>query len=96
MKVEDIKIKSKNNYNISVSLYIPNEDLDKIVIACHGFGGDKESSAIKYLAETIYKDNIGLICSPFKAYSIVLGIYEKSNTKDLGLVIGLSCLKGTK
>lgn len=68
MNVEDVKIKSKNNYNISASLYIPNEDIDKIVIACHGFGGDKESSAIKYLAETIYKDNIGLICFDFPGH----------------------------
>ena len=68
MNVEDIKIKSKNNYNISSRLYIPNEDIDKIVIACHGFGGDKESSAIKYLAETIYKDNIGLICFDFPGH----------------------------
>ena len=68
MNVEDVKIKSKNNYNISASLYIPNEDIDKIVIACHGFGGDKESSAIKYFAETIYKDNIGLICFDFPGH----------------------------
>ena len=39
---------------------------------------------------------IGLICSPSKAYSIVLIMDSKSNTIDLGFVIGLSCLKGTK
>ena len=44
----------------------------------------------------VFYNNIGLICSPFKANSIVLIIYSASNTIDLGLVIGLSCLKGTK
>ena len=68
MNVEELRIKSKNNYNISSLLYVPNNNLDKIVIACHGFGGDKESSAIKYLAETIYKDNFGLICFDFPGH----------------------------
>lgn len=44
----------------------------------------------------LFYNNIGLICSPSKAYSIVFIIYSKSNTMDLGFVIGLSCLKGTK
>ena len=32
----------------------------------------------------------------YNAYSIVLIIYSSSKTIDLGLVIGLSCLNGTK
>lgn len=50
---------------------------------------------MKYSILKFY-NNIGLICSPSKAYSMVLIIYSESNTMDLGFVIGLSCLKGTK
>lgn len=39
---------------------------------------------------------MGLSCSPSKANSIVFMMDSKSNTMDLGLVMGLSCLNGTK
>ena len=68
MNIENIKVKGKNNYNISSSLYLPSKNINRIVVACHGFGGDKESSAIKYLAETIYPKNIGLICFDFPGH----------------------------
>ncbi len=39
---------------------------------------------------------IGCICLFSKASSNVGIVYFESNTSDLGLVIGLSCLNGTK
>ena len=50
-----------------------------------------------YVLITLYNDYIiGLICSPSNANSIVFIIILKSATIDLGFVIGLSCLNGTK
>lgn len=68
MNIENINIDSKNHYKISSKLYLPSKDTTRFVIACHGFGGDKESSAIQYLAETIYKDNMALICFDFPGH----------------------------
>ena len=41
-------------------------------------------------------NNIGWICSLSNATSIVFIIYSGSKTIERGLVIGLSCLNGTK
>ena len=43
-----------------------------------------------------FYNKIGVICSLSNACSKVLTIYDGSNTADLGFVIGLSCLNGTK
>ena len=42
--------------------------MKKIIIACHGFGGDKESSAIDLLAQKLLKYNIGVIAFDFPAH----------------------------
>lgn len=54
------KIQS-SNYKISAKSYIP-KNMKEIVIACHGFAGDKESSAILALAKEIDKEKVGVIC----------------------------------
>lgn len=48
-------------YEISVKMYEPKE-MEQIIIACHGFGGDKESSTIKLLANEMVKNKTGVIC----------------------------------
>lgn len=53
-------IKSKKGYNINIKEIIP-DFVEDIVVAIHGFTGDKESSAILKLAETLNKQNIGVI-----------------------------------
>lgn len=56
----NIKIDSVNNYKIPCVEYIP-EKVEQIVIAIHGFGGDKTSHVIKMLAESLYNKKIGTI-----------------------------------
>lgn len=52
----------KNNfgYNISCSEHI-NESNSTIIIAMHGFAGDKTSGCIKKLQEVMHNHNVGLI-----------------------------------
>lgn len=59
-KIKYDKIQSRN-YNISTKSYIP-ENMKEIIIACHGFAGDKESSAIEALAKALENEKIGVIC----------------------------------
>lgn len=62
-------ILSKNGYNISTTIFLPeNKHMRAIIIACHGFGGDKESSAIYLLAQKLNKINIGVIAFDFPAH----------------------------
>ena len=42
MKIEYINLKD-NNIEIPVKIFLPKNTVKKIIIACHGFGGDKES-----------------------------------------------------
>lgn len=51
---------------------------------------------IKNPNKGIFYNNIGCTCSSSRAYSIVFIKYDASKAIDRGLVIGLSCLKGTK
>ena len=60
-------IESKNNYKIPIKEFKP-EKIDKIIIACHGFGGDKESSAIELLAQKLIEENIMVIAFDFPAH----------------------------
>ncbi len=46
--------------------------------------------------QALFYNKIGCICSFCKAYNVVSIIYFGSNESDLGFVIGLSCLNGTK
>ena len=49
MKIEYINLK-ENKYEIPTKVFLPNSKIEKVIIACHGFGGDKESSTITDLA----------------------------------------------
>ena len=62
-----MQIKSKNNYQIPIKEFKPDK-IEKIIIACHGFGGDKESSAIELLAQKLIKENIMVIAFDFPAH----------------------------
>lgn len=62
-----MKIQGKNGYFIDIKTFIPN-NCENIIIACHGFGGDKESSAITLLADKIKKDKIGVITFDFPGH----------------------------
>ena len=62
-----MKIESKNNYKIPIKEFKPNK-IEKIIIACHGFGGDKESSAIELLGQELIKENIMVIAFDFPAH----------------------------
>ena len=48
MKLIEINGKS---YKIDTKIYIPAGEMKEIIIACHGFAGDKESSVIEALAK---------------------------------------------
>ena len=69
---EEITIdSSKKLYKIFCNLYLPNDrNVRKIIIACHGFGGNKESSAIISLANSLTKYNIGVITFDFPGHGI--------------------------
>lgn len=61
-------IKNKEEkYRISFKEYLP-QKFEEIIIACHGFGGDKESSAIELLSKAANKKNIGVIAFDFPAH----------------------------
>ena len=53
-------LKGDNGYSISYDKYIPN-NCNTIVIAMHGFAGDKESSCIKLLEDRLKQMNVGLL-----------------------------------
>ena len=70
-------------YPISAKTYLPDKDfgVKEIIIACHGFAGDKESSAIKLLAEEMIKESIGVICFDFPGHG-ESKVYGKMLTID--------------
>ena len=56
-------LKGDNGYNISYDEYIPS-NCQTIVIAMHGFAGDKKSGCIKLLEDRLKQMNIGLLKIP--------------------------------
>ena len=69
---EEINIvSSKKLYKIFCDLYLPDDrNVRKIIIACHGFGGDKKSSAIINLAKSLTNYSIGVITFDFPGHGI--------------------------
>ena len=65
--MNNIRIKSLKDYYIEINEYIP-EKMKKVIIAVHGFGGDKNSTVIVALANELNKYNIGLVCFDFPAH----------------------------
>lgn len=62
-----MEIDSKENYKIPIKEYKPTK-VEKVIIACHGFGGDKESSAIELLAQKLIKEDTLVIAFDFPAH----------------------------
>ena len=62
-----MEILSKNGYKIDMKIFMP-KICKKIIIACHGFGGDKESSAIALLGKIMQKHDIGVITFDFPGH----------------------------
>lgn len=64
-----IEINSKK-YPISAKIYLPENSLplQEMIIACHGFAGDKESSAIELLAKEMINYGVGVICFDFPGH----------------------------
>lgn len=60
-----MKIQS-DKYKISIKECLP-QTFEEVIIAVHGFGGDKESSAISLLIQEANKKNIGVIAFDFPA-----------------------------
>lgn len=54
--IEYVEIQGPNGYLISCKEWIC-DNPKEVVIACHGFAGDKESSAISMLAKELLKEN---------------------------------------
>lgn len=64
-----LQIQGKSGYEISLKEFLPEKQkIDKVIIALHGFGGDKESSAISLLAEKANKENIAIVAFDFPAH----------------------------
>ena len=55
-----MKLLNDRGYNISYDKYIP-DNSKAVIIAIHGFGGDKESTCIDMLRVAMNKEGIGLI-----------------------------------
>ena len=67
MKIKYINLK-ESKYEIPTKVFLPNNKIEKVIIACHGFGGDKESSTITDLAEEIILKNIAVVSFDFPAH----------------------------
>lgn len=67
MKIEYINLKD-NNIEIPVKIFLPQNTVKKVIIACHGFGGDKESSITTDLAKEMILKNIAVVSFDFPAH----------------------------
>ena len=65
MKLIEVNGKSQK---IDAKIYLPAGEMKEIIIACHGFAGDKESSAIEALADEMNRNNVGVICFDFPGH----------------------------
>lgn len=63
-----LQIKGKSDYEISLKEFLPNKEIEKVIIALHGFGGGKESTAISLLAQKANNENIAVIAFDFPAH----------------------------
>lgn len=59
---------STNDYNIPCKLFEPTNNVEFVVIGVHGFAGDKDSSILAGLANSLCKRNGALICFDFPAH----------------------------
>ena len=66
-QIKLIEVNGKS-YKIDTKIYIPAGEMKEIIRACHGFAGDKESSAIEALANEMMKNHVGVICFDFPGH----------------------------
>lgn len=66
MKVDYFELKTQR-YSIKCKLFLPKGDVKQVVVGVHGFGGDKESSALAALAEAV-SAHTALLCFDFPAH----------------------------
>lgn len=56
----------QSRYNISCKLYAPSSEVPRLaVLGVHGFGGDKESSALQALGNVLTAHGGALLCFDF-------------------------------
>ena len=64
MKYEKIKLTNQNKYEVFINIYNQaktDDDVTKILIACHGFDSNKQGSTIKEIVEKMQKEDIVII-----------------------------------
>lgn len=65
---EEYKTIKTDRYPISCKSYITDAKPNGIILGVHGFAGDKESSALRFLAEAACKKAVSLMCFDFPAH----------------------------
>ena len=55
-------------YEIKCKAFLPENEIKNIIIGVHGYAGDKESSMLKKLANSVCQRNTALICFDFPAH----------------------------
>ncbi len=58
----------KTNYQIDLTLYVPEGGFDKVVILCHGFGSHKERPAITITAQKLLENKIAAVTFNFSQH----------------------------
>ena len=57
-------------YDIDFKYNIPKGEVKGVILGVHGFAGDKDSSALRKLAEAVEEDGIALVCFDFPAHGV--------------------------
>lgn len=73
--------------NLHTKIYYPEQAINQIIIGIHGFGGDKESSVLIKMAESLKNTNIALLTYDLPCHG------ENENNKSLSLK---DCLNSVK
>ena len=57
------------DYEIKCKMFLPNhQNMKGVIIGVHGFAGDKDSSMLEQLAQTVCLAETGLVCFDFPAH----------------------------
>lgn len=68
MKTERFTVATKE-YDIAYIAYLPHsEKAESVTLCLHGFGGDKDSSAVKKLGKALSEKNCATVCFDFAAH----------------------------
>lgn len=93
---EEYKTIKTERYPISCKSYISDLQPNGIILGVHGFAGDKESSALKALAEASCERGTSLICFDFPAHGTSVAsddMLSVKNCMDDLLLIAEHCRK---